>query len=112
MHAYFHVRRGYSACQNFIALPRKEGDGFGEHTTLSMVENLLSLEHGAAILVLDDLRSVNTTDEPDAPLKFLHASLSDFLLDQARYGELLVDIRLTHEPLAREYLRLFQAHPP
>ena len=53
-----------------------------------MVEKLLSLEHDA------DLRSVNSTDEPDAPLKFLHASL---LLDQARSGGLLVDMRLTHE---------------
>ena len=59
-----------------------------EHTTPSMVEKLLSLEHDA------DLRSVNSTDEPDAPLKFLHASL---LLDQARSGGLLVDMRLTHE---------------
>jgi hypothetical protein len=96
----------------FIALPRKEGDGFGEHTTPPMIKKLLSLEHGAATLVLDDLRSVITSDAPDAPLKFLHASLSDFLFDQARSGELFVDIRLTHETLAREYLRLFQAHPP
>ena len=41
-----------------------------EHTTPSMVEKLLSLvEHGTATLVLDDLLSVNTTDEPDAPAK-------------------------------------------
>jgi len=96
----------------FITLPRKEGDGFGEHTTPSMIEKLLSLEPGAVTLVLDDLRSVITSDEPDAPLRFLHASLSDFLLDQARSGELFVDIRMTHETLAREYLRLFQAHTP
>lgn len=96
----------------FIALPRTEGDGFGEHTTPSMIENLLSLEHGAVTLVLEDLRLVITSDEPDAPPKFLHASLSDFLLDQARSGELFVDIRLTDETLAREHLRLFQVHPP
>ena len=98
----------------FIAMPREEGDGFGEHTTPSMIEKLLSLEHGSINLVLDDLRSVITSDRPesDAPLKFLHASLSDFLLDQARSTEFFVDVRLTHETLARGYLRLFQADPP
>jgi hypothetical protein len=93
----------------FIAMPREEGDGFGEHATASMIENTLSLEHGSVHLVLDDLRSVITSDTPDAPLKFLHASLSDFLLDQARSAELFIDVRLTHEILARKYLRLFQA---
>jgi len=94
----------------FMVIPRTDGDGFGEYTSPKMLEALLSLAKGSVYIILADLRSLISMDGGySEPMKFFHASLSDFLLDSTRSGQFLVNLRMAHETLAKEYLRLIRA---
>ena len=91
----------------FMAIPRTEGDNLGQYTTPAMIATLLSpVSTDRVFLVLDQLRSVISSGDPDSPVKFWHASISDFLLDEERSKDFFVDIQRVHETLARGYLRL------
>jgi hypothetical protein len=91
----------------FMVIPRTDSDGFGEYTSPKMLETLLSLAKGSVYILLADLRSLISMDgDYSEPMKFFHASLSDFLLDSTRSGKFLVSLRMAHETLAKEYLRL------
>jgi hypothetical protein len=91
-----------------MVIPRTDNDGFGDYTSPSMIETLLSLPSGRLYLLLSDLKSLINLGGPDEPIKFFHASLSDFLLDGARSGEWRVDTRLAHEKIAEGWLKLFK----
>lgn len=94
----------------FMVIPRTESDGFGKYTSPKMLEALLSLAKGSVYIILADLRSLISMDGGySEPMKFFHASLSDFLLDSTRSGQFVVNLRMAHETLAKEYLRLIQA---
>ena len=96
----------------FMAIPRTEDDNLGQYTTPAMIATLLSLmSTDSVFLVLDQLRSVINSADPNSPIKFWHASISDFLLDKERSKDFFVDIQWVHEILARGYLRLFQSQP-
>jgi hypothetical protein len=85
----------------------------GQYTTPAMIATLLSpVSTDRVFLVLDQLRSVISSAGPDNPVKFWHASISDFLLDEERSKDFFVDIQRVHETLARGYLRLFQSQGP
>jgi hypothetical protein len=94
----------------FMAIPRTKGDGLGKYTTPLMIYRLLSpvCLLDTILLIFEQLRCVLRSSGPDDPIKFWHASISDFLLDEARSEEFFVDIRMVHETLARGYLRLFR----
>jgi hypothetical protein len=92
-----------------MAIPRADRDGLGDYTSPSMMEKLLSLHRGRLYLLLGDLKSLMDLGGPDEPIKFFHASFSDFLLDPTRSGKWFVDTRLAHERIAKGWLRLFKA---
>ena len=92
-----------------MAIPRTKGDKLGQYTTPARIATLLSVSTDRIFLVLDQLRSVISSAGPDNPIKFWHASTSDFLLDKERSKEFFVDIQRVHEIPARGYLRLFQS---
>ena len=97
----------------FMAIPRTEDDDLGQYTTPAIISRLLSpVSTDRVFLVLDQLRSVISSAGPDKPVKFWHASISDFLLDEERSKDFFMDIRRVHETLARGYLRLFQSRDP
>ena len=97
----------------FMAIPRTEDDNLGQYTTPTMIATLLSLvSTDGVFLVLDQLRSVISSAGPDNPIKFWHASISDFLLDKERSNDFFVDTQRVHETLARGYLHLFQSQGP
>lgn len=94
----------------FMAIPRTEDDDLGEYTTPTMISKFLSRVNIDSVFpVLEQLRSVISSAGRNEPIKFWHASISDFLLDEARSKEFFVDIQVAHEALARGYLRLFQS---
>jgi hypothetical protein len=98
---------------SFMAIPRTPGDDLGDYTTPAMIAKILSpVRITNVLLILEQLRSVISFTSSDEPIKFWHASISDFLLDQARSESFFVDARMAHETLARGYLHLFQVQPP
>jgi hypothetical protein len=97
---------------SFMAIPRAADDGLGDYTTPAMIELLLPVSSGSVSLILEQLRSVIDSAGSDEPIKFWHASISDFLLDDARSKDFFVDIQMAHEALASGYLRLFQSDGP
>ena len=97
----------------FMAIPRAKDDNLGQYTTPAMIATLLSpVSIDRVFLVLEQLRSVISSADPHNPVKFWHASISDFLLDEERSQDFFVDIQWVHETLARGYLRLFQSQGP
>ena len=100
----------------FMAIPHTEGDNLGQYTTPAMIARLLSpvmhVSTDRVFLVFDHLRSVIDSADPDSPVTFWHASISDFLLDEERSKDFFVDIPWVHETLARGYLRLLQNQDP
>jgi len=95
-----------------MAIPRTASDGLGQYTAPAMIANFLSVSIGRVFLILEQLRSVINWAAADQPIKFWHASISGFLLDEARSKEYFVDIRIAHEVLARGYLRLIRSQLP
>jgi len=97
---------------SIMAIPRTEGDGFGDYTTPAMIAEILSpVSISNVLLVLERLRSVITFDAHDHPIKFCHASIPDFLLDEARSKVFFVDKRMAHQTLERGVLRLLHVQP-
>jgi len=95
-----------------MAIPRPASNNLAEYTTPAMIARLLSpVSQDRIILTLEQLRSVISSAGPDEPIKFWHASISDYLLDKTRSKQFFVDIRMAHEALARGYLRMFQNQP-
>jgi len=77
----------------------------------TMLDLILSLEPGDAVLHLADLGSLVSAeeyDDGDSSFSVLHASLYDFLTDPACSGTLYVDPGLIHADIARGYLHILQ----
>lgn len=58
--------------------------------TVWFIESFLSYQPGEVFMVLSDLHAIISVPPPceqDTPLRFFHASFSDFLLDRSRSGE-------------------------
>ncbi|KAF5327653.1 hypothetical protein D9619_004790 [Psilocybe cf. subviscida] len=91
-----------------LLIPRTADDGIGPITTPLFIEHILDLKPGHVQHVLRDLLCILAILDKTTPIRILHASLSDFLLDASRSRELHVDIRGAREMLARGYIRLFQ----
>jgi hypothetical protein len=96
-----------------MAIPRTAGDGLGQYTTPAMIATFLpTVSISKIFLILEQLQSVISSGDPDEPINFWHASISDFLLDEVRSEDFFVDTRVAHEAIARGYLRLFQGQGP
>ncbi|KAJ3514005.1 hypothetical protein NLJ89_g2623 [Agrocybe chaxingu] len=97
-----------------LVIPRSKGDCLGNYKSPAVIEELLSLRPGDVWILLDDLQSLITVDEPDAPIKILHASLADYLLDRGRSGKFWIDLPLLHSFMASGYskrtLRIIDDH--
>jgi hypothetical protein len=86
----------------------RKDDGLWTYNSPDVIEKLLSLDTGRVDHLLDDLRSLISFNGRDQPMKFFHASLSDFLLDPKRSGKFHVAADFITEALAKGYLRLLQ----
>ncbi|KAF8968351.1 hypothetical protein BDZ97DRAFT_430369 [Flammula alnicola] len=91
-----------------LVIPRTPEDGLGNFNTPEMIDKLLFLQPGDVKLILTDLLSIVGLGNNNSPIELHHASLSDFLLDPLRSGELFVDLGMAHEQLARGYMKLLQ----
>jgi hypothetical protein len=89
-----------------ILVAPKIQDHFGDYSTPDALGMLLGLRPGGTELLLIDLHSILTIDSPTKPVRILHASLGDFLLDQSRANEFYINIRLSHATLARGYMKV------
>ena len=71
------------------------------------IEQLFSLESGEIAVLFCDLASIIALHKEGTGiyLKILHASLSDFLLDQARSRQFYIDLKLHHTNLVTRCLR-------
>jgi NACHT domain len=78
------------------------------------LEILFSLQEGDVFLALSDLHSILHVPEPpkQGDVRILHASLSDFLFDRSRAGELFIDTEQCHTELARCCVRLICSQNP
>lgn len=86
----------------------QKDDGLWTYNSPDVIEKLLSLDTGRVDHLLDDLRSLIGFNARDQPMKFFHASFSDFLLDPKRSGKFHVAADYITEALAKGYLRLLQ----
>lgn len=59
---------------------------------IEQLEEFMILESSTVDLHLIDLRSVVDASDSKGPIKYLHASFRDFLLDATRSGNLFIDI--------------------
>ena len=85
---------------------------FSDHRTrrrllLPQMEEFLSLQPGDVELHLGDLSSLVNVG-PDQAIHFLHASLTDFLVDPARSKEFWINPPARHTTSARRCLQLLQ----
>jgi hypothetical protein len=88
-------------------------DKLGRHCTPAMIAQLLSpVSIGDVYLILEKLRSVISWGGPDEPMIFWHASMSDYLLHEARSKNVIADRQIVHEAIARGYLRLSRSQGP
>ncbi|CAA7265663.1 unnamed protein product [Cyclocybe aegerita] len=71
-----------------------------EVTTPAFLEQIFGVQPGEIELALDELLSLITIADRGQPIKILHASLFDFLLDEDRSGTFALDLALAHETLA------------
>ncbi|KDR84242.1 hypothetical protein GALMADRAFT_1340475 [Galerina marginata CBS 339.88] len=77
-------------------------DGFLKRgRTPGFLERLLNLETGYIRRLLYDLESLLTMDGgDDRPVRFFHASLSDYLFDSSRSGQFCIDLGMVYADLA------------
>ncbi|KDR84223.1 hypothetical protein GALMADRAFT_702712 [Galerina marginata CBS 339.88] len=73
----------------------------GRSRTPALLERLLHLDHGEVRHLLFDLESLLTVGRDDEGIRFFHASLSDFLFDKSRSGQLSIDAGSIYADLAR-----------
>ncbi|KAF8970336.1 hypothetical protein BDZ97DRAFT_1914653 [Flammula alnicola] len=88
-----------------LIIRRSERDSPGDFTTPSAIERLLFFRPGEVQLLLGDLLSLIALSGRDTPIKVLHASLADYLLEPSRSGKFHVDLEVVHSLLARYYLK-------
>ncbi|CAA7257400.1 unnamed protein product [Cyclocybe aegerita] len=86
-----------------LVIPRSKGDCLGNYKSPAVIEELLSLKPGDVRILLNDLQSIIIVDEPDVPIKILHASLADYLLDRGRSEKFWIDLPLLHSFMASGY---------
>ena len=81
--------------------------GTADHSlTHAEIEKILGWKNGDVGLFLHDIHSIIDNRESDQYIKVIHASLPDFLIDQARSQELFVDVNKARTQLlmlANEY---------
>ncbi|CAA7266815.1 unnamed protein product [Cyclocybe aegerita] len=79
----------------------------GKDAQPDMLDRLLKYQPGRTQLLLNKMASIVSYDSAKHPtIQLLHASLSDFLLDESRSNEFHVDLGNAHTALARGYLHL------
>lgn len=87
-----------------LVIPRSADDELGTFTTPSLLEKLLCFPSGHVDHVLGNLLCLVSLHGRDKPIKVLHASLSDFLLNPSRSGNFFPNIGLAHHALASGYI--------
>ncbi|KAF8969184.1 hypothetical protein BDZ97DRAFT_1695915 [Flammula alnicola] len=91
---------------DILVIPRSKDDNLGAFTTPAMLDKLLFFPPGHVEHILGNLLCLVNLHGRDKPIKVLHASLSDFLLDLSRSGEFYADMGRAHEALAKGYTKL------
>ncbi|CAA7271863.1 unnamed protein product [Cyclocybe aegerita] len=70
-------------------------------TSPTSLQNVFMVRPGEIEVALSELTSVVTCPSPDLPIKVIHASLFDFLLNPTRSGPYALDVSLAHETIAQ-----------
>ncbi|KAJ3514654.1 hypothetical protein NLJ89_g2257 [Agrocybe chaxingu] len=79
----------------------------GDDAQPDMLDRLLKYQPGRTQLLLNKMASIVSYDRAKhSTIQLLHASLSDFLLDETRSNEFHVNLGNAHTALARGYLHL------
>ncbi|KAH9479243.1 hypothetical protein JR316_0007831 [Psilocybe cubensis] len=91
---------------SILVIPRTEYDNLGNFATPALLDKLLFFPLGHVEQVLGNFLCLVSLQGAQRPIKLLHASLSDFLLDIKRSGEFCADLGLAHKALARGYSTL------
>ena len=76
-------------------------DNYETCITPANLDKVLLLRPGDVELALDELASVMVVPSGEGPIRILHASLMDFLLEPTRSHEYALDLGLAHEALSR-----------
>ena len=78
--------------------------------TQAAIEEFLSYRSGSVDILLSDLSSVIALPLPggvDWEIRILHASLSDFLYDRSRSGDMFIDVEAAHAFIAIRLMHRF-----
>ena len=79
------------------------------------IEEFLSYSSGTVDILLSDLSSVIALplpEEVDGEIQILHASLTDFLYDRSRSGDMFIDVEGAHAFIAIRLMHRFKQPPP
>ena len=92
-------------------IDRQRPDAYGLSQMVDVMEDLLSLSRGDIRILLCDLTSLLWFDQgrwykrPQTRIRFYHASLEDFLLDQSRSQQFYINAPLRHAEFAHRYIQ-------
>jgi len=75
------------------------------------IERLLGLRTGGVRYLLFDLESLLTIDNDDRDICFFHASLSDYLFDNSRSGQIWINAELIYADIAQQCLLRLISEP-
>ncbi|KIM43687.1 hypothetical protein M413DRAFT_443595 [Hebeloma cylindrosporum] len=83
--------------------------------TQTAIEEFLSYSSGTVDILFSDLPSVialPSLEEPDSQIQILHASLTDFLYDRSRSGNMFIDVEAAHAFIAIRLMHRFNQPLP
>ncbi|CAA7269145.1 unnamed protein product [Cyclocybe aegerita] len=88
-----------------LIVARPEGALDGLYSTYAGIAGILSITSGDVVLLLDEFVSLIELPplQSTLPIRILHASLADFLLDGSRSGRFYVDVHQIHGVLVSHY---------
>ncbi|KAJ3493167.1 hypothetical protein NLJ89_g11080 [Agrocybe chaxingu] len=97
---------------SILTIPRRSNDDFTEFPTPAVLEKLLLLQPGDIKVFLVDLASLVHVGSPNEPIRIMHASFVEFLLDPRRSKQFHANIGNAHAKLAIGCIRHLESLDP
>ncbi|CAA7257387.1 unnamed protein product [Cyclocybe aegerita] len=94
---------------SILTIPRRSNDDFTEFPTPAVLEKLLLLQSGDIKVFLVDLASLVHVGNPYEPVRIMHASFVEFLLDPRRSKQFHANIGNAHAKLAIGCIRYLES---